>query len=89
MLPTLAVKDSSTSTGDSSTMKKGLEGIRKLDVGNTKNTENVEVTEEPRGRGAQHSFGWNLGRGGSLSAKFAKVVVVDHHGPKPHAPKHN
>lgn len=89
MLPALAAKDSSRSTGDSSSTKKGLiEGIGKRDVGKTKKIESLKV-KAPRGKGAQNSYGSNLGHGGGLRVKSAKVVVVDHHGPKPHPPKHN
>ncbi|KAM3315691.1 hypothetical protein ACQJBY_034054 [Aegilops geniculata] len=84
----LAVKDPSMPTGDSSSVKKGLQqgSNMKLDAGTTKEVENVRVDETPEGS-AEPSFG----NRGSLGVESDKVAVLARRGepPKPHPKKHN
>jgi hypothetical protein len=88
-LLTLAVKDQSIPTGDSSSVKKGLhQGVnRKLDGGKTKKFGNVG-TKMPSGEGAQESFGSSSRNGGSLGVESNKAARRGG-GPIPHPKKHN
>ncbi|KAM3230917.1 hypothetical protein ACQJBY_061220 [Aegilops geniculata] len=82
------VKDPSMPTGDSLSVKKGLQqgDNMKLDAGKTKEVENVGVEESAEGS-AEPSFG----NRGSLGAESDKVAVLARRGepPKPHPKKHN
>ncbi|XP_037428160.1 uncharacterized protein LOC119293951 [Triticum dicoccoides] len=82
------VKDPSMPTGDSSSVKKGLQqgSTMKLDAGKTKKVENVGVEEIQKGS-AEPSFG----NRGSLGVESDKVAVLARRGepPKPHPKKHN
>ena len=83
------MKDPSIPTGDSSSMKKGLQqaGInRKLDAGKTKKFENVGV-KGPNGHGARESFGSSSSNGGSVGVESNKTRRGG--GPIPHPKKHN
>ncbi|VAI09486.1 unnamed protein product [Triticum turgidum subsp. durum] len=83
-----AVKDPSMPTGDSSSVKKGLQqgSTMKLDAGKTKKVKNVGVEEIQKGS-AEPSFG----NRGSLGVESDKVAVLARRGepPKPHPKKHN
>uniref|UniRef100_A0A0A9AAI5 Uncharacterized protein n=1 Tax=Arundo donax TaxID=35708 RepID=A0A0A9AAI5_ARUDO len=77
------VKDPSMPTGEHSSSKKGLHGVRKLGVEHT--TGNVHV-KGSTGKGAQNPAGPNFGHG--ASPEFAEVVV-QRYGPRTHPKKHN
>ncbi|KAI4994816.1 hypothetical protein ZWY2020_034719 [Hordeum vulgare] len=83
------VKDPSMPTGDSTSVKKGLQqgNTMKLDeAGKTKKVENVGVEESSKG-----SFEPSFGNQGSHGVESDKVAVLARRGepPKPHPKKHN
>lgn len=83
------LKDQSIPTGDSSSVKKGLQhGVnRKLDGGKTQKFENVGV-KTPNAEGAQEAFGSSSRNGGTLGVESNKA---SRHGggPEQHPKKHN
>ncbi|KQK00061.1 uncharacterized protein LOC100843894 isoform X2 [Brachypodium distachyon] len=84
----LHVKESTIPTGDSSSTNEGLQQwSRKLDVGKTKQVENVGVKASK----GQASFGSSFRNGGRSGVESAKMVVVARRGggPVPHPKKHN